>query len=145
MKKQSRRDPAEMGAHDIHRARELGPPSPFTCPDCGGTLWQSEDGELLQFQCHVGHRYSGESLSGAQDDALEQALWTALRALEESAELKRRMAVRVNERGLAAIGQSYADQAMESEQRAAAIRRVLMPDVKPQAEPVGAVRTGEGD
>ena len=41
------RDPAESGTDDIHRADALGPPSPFTCPDCGGTLWQYEEGELV--------------------------------------------------------------------------------------------------
>jgi two-component system chemotaxis response regulator CheB len=58
-------DIAEVGGHKIHHAKELGPPSPFTCPDCGGTLWQSQDGDLFQFQCHVGHRYSGDSLVSA--------------------------------------------------------------------------------
>ena len=124
------RDVAEGGAHDIHHANDLGPPSPFTCPDCGGTLWQSDAGELLQFQCHVGHRYSEESLRTAQDEALEQALWTALRALEESAELRRRMSRRAFDRGMTSIAETYDQQAGESEQRARTIRRVLMPDVR---------------
>jgi two-component system chemotaxis response regulator CheB len=123
-----RKDVAEAGAHDIHRAEALGPPSPFTCPDCGGTLWQSAEGELIQFHCHVGHRFSAESLTGAQADALDQALWTALRALEESAELRRRMARHAHSRGMDRIGRDYEEQARESEERALTIRRVVMPE-----------------
>jgi two-component system chemotaxis response regulator CheB len=122
-----RDDPAEAGAHDIHHADQMGPPSPFTCPDCGGTLWQSSEGQVLQFHCHVGHRYSSDSLLGAQDDALEQALWTALRALEETTELRRRMARRAHDRGMPVISASYEEQAHETEERAHTIRRVLMP------------------
>ena len=130
MAREPKRDPAEGGAHDIHQADRMGPPSPFTCPDCGGTLWQAEDGELLQFHCHVGHRYTGDGLVGAQDGALEQALWTALRALEENTELRRRMARRAHERGLSLIAESYEEQAHETEERAFTIRRVLMPGAR---------------
>jgi two-component system chemotaxis response regulator CheB len=136
MPAEPKRDLAEGGAHDIHHADRMGPPSPFTCPDCGGTLWQGEDGELLQFHCHVGHRYTGAGLVGAQDGALEQALWTALRALEETTELRRRMARRAHERGLSVIAESYEEQAHETEERAMSIRRVLIP---------GARSRGEGD
>ena len=123
-----RRDVADAGAHDIHRADALGPPSPFTCPDCGGTLWQSQSGELVAFQCHVGHRYAEGSLNAAQAEALDHALWAALRALEENAELRRRMARRAFEGGMKAIGDAYAEQAVESERRALAVRAILMPE-----------------
>jgi two-component system, chemotaxis family, protein-glutamate methylesterase/glutaminase len=129
-----RRDPAEAGTDDIHRADQLGPPSPFTCPDCGGTLWQSEEGELVQFKCHIGHRFSADSLNDAQSEALDEALWAALRALEESAEFRRRMAKRSHDAGMTLIGDTFAQQARESEARALTIRRVLMPE--------SAVRTG---
>jgi two-component system chemotaxis response regulator CheB len=121
-------DVAEVGGHMIHHSRDLGAPSPFTCPDCGGTLWQSRDGDIFQFQCHIGHRYSGDSLVSAQDDALDQALWSGLRALEESSELRRRMARHARARGMDVIARNYDDQAAESELRATVIRRVLMPE-----------------
>jgi two-component system chemotaxis response regulator CheB len=123
-----RRDPAEAGTDDIHHADKLGPPSPFTCPDCGGTLWQYEEGELVQFRCHVGHRFSADSLNDAQSAALDDALWAALRALEESAEFRRRMAKRSYDAGMTLIGDTFAHQSRESEARALVIRRVLMPE-----------------
>jgi two-component system, chemotaxis family, protein-glutamate methylesterase/glutaminase len=128
------RDIAEGGAEAIHHADALGPPSPFTCPDCGGTLWEFRNGDLVQFQCHVGHRYSADALATAQTESLDHALWTALRALEETAELRRRMANRAHDRGMAALAASYATQAEESESRARLIRRVIMPGERPADE-----------
>jgi two-component system chemotaxis response regulator CheB len=127
VKARAGKDVAEVGAHDIHHADRMGPPSPFTCPDCGGVLWQSNDKDPL-FHCHVGHRYSMDSLELLQTDNLEQAMWTAVRALEESSELRRRMAKRARDRGMTAIGAGYEEQALESEQRATLIRSVLIPD-----------------
>src|SRR5262249_755026 len=94
------RDVAEEGSDDIHRASRLGPPAPFTWPECGGTLWEHQEGELLQYQCHVGHRFSGDTLAAAKTDELDQALWVALRALEEDSALWKRMADHAARRGM---------------------------------------------
>ena len=59
-------------------ARLKGPPSPFTCPDCGGTLWEIKEKELVRYRCHVGHGYNSESLRDGMDEKLEDTLWTAL-------------------------------------------------------------------
>src|SRR5215471_4627690 len=56
---------------------------PLTCPECNGPLYEVTDGELAQFQCFVGHRFSPESLSEQHTEALERALWTAMRKLKE--------------------------------------------------------------
>ena len=122
-----RRDIAEAGSDNIHRAAVLGPPSPFTCPDCGGTLWEFREGQLVHYQCHIGHRYTADALATAQTEALDHALWAGLRALEESVELRRRMAGHARDRGLAAIAENYEQQAIDNEIRADIIRRVLMP------------------
>ncbi len=61
----------------------VGTPSAFTCPACGGALWQMEEDRLLHYRCHTGHAFSPDSLVGAQSEAAEQALFVALRALKE--------------------------------------------------------------
>jgi two-component system chemotaxis response regulator CheB len=66
----------------------------FTCPECGGVLWQTP-GPLLKFRCHVGHAYSGEVLLSEHSERLEAALWTSLRLLKERATLSRQMASRL--------------------------------------------------
>jgi two-component system chemotaxis response regulator CheB len=42
-----------------------------------------KQGELARFQCFLGHAYSPESLSEEHTEALERALWTAIRKLKE--------------------------------------------------------------
>lgn len=65
-------------------------PSEFTCPECGGTLWV-EGEHPLRLRCRVGHSYSTESFAVGKQDAIEAALWAAIVALEERADLSRRM------------------------------------------------------
>jgi two-component system chemotaxis response regulator CheB len=122
------RDSAEVGTEALERLDLMAPPSPFTCPECGGALWELKDGDLERYQCHVGHGYSSESLVAAQADALEAALWTALRALEEGVALRRRLAARAEEHGMPVIAASYHEQASENQDRASVIRRALVSD-----------------
>ena len=51
--------------------------------DCHGVLSQLHDDKQLRFRCHTGHAYSFESLRAALDDRTEDALWNALRAVQE--------------------------------------------------------------
>lgn len=103
-----------------------GTPSTFACPDCGGTLWELRDGEILRFRCRVGHAHSAHALLAAQSDTLDAALWTALRALEESASLARRLADRAAKRGHTQGRARFEQQAREAEDRATVIRNALL-------------------
>ncbi len=55
----------------------------FSCPDCDGPIRELEDPDVQRFRCLVGHAYTMEALAEAKDDSVEQALWIALRALQE--------------------------------------------------------------
>jgi two-component system chemotaxis response regulator CheB len=116
----------EIDMNAIEAENRSGTPSVFGCPDCGGTLWELEEGELLRFRCRVGHAFSAESLLAVQSEALEDALWSAFRALEENASLARRMAVRMRERNLGLAAASFEEKAQDAEQRAAVIRQILL-------------------
>jgi two-component system, chemotaxis family, protein-glutamate methylesterase/glutaminase len=87
------------GADDGSGLRQEGEHSMFACPDCGGVLWELSDGDLVRYRCRVGHAYTGEGLLVAQTDQAEEALWTALRSLEEQADLARGLSRRMRERG----------------------------------------------
>src|SRR6185295_19939643 len=63
----------------------------FTCPECGGVLFERHEGALERFECSVGHVFAIESLSSAQAEALEGALWAAVRSLEDRAALLTRL------------------------------------------------------
>jgi two-component system chemotaxis response regulator CheB len=56
---------------------------PLSCPECNGPMYQVSEGDLTRFQCFVGHAFSPESLSEEHTEALERALWTAIRKLKE--------------------------------------------------------------
>jgi two-component system chemotaxis response regulator CheB len=98
----------------------------YTCPDCGGSLWQAASGEVTRFQCHVGHTWNVESLLGNKSVELEAALWAGVRLLEERATLTRQLAAHI--RASDAEGpciQGIDEQAMLDEQRADVIRGIL--------------------
>jgi len=103
-----------------------GKPSTFGCPDCGGILWEVEEGNLLRFRCRTGHAYSAETLLATQSDAIEDALWIALRALEEKASLSHRMASRMEARNLPLAAQRLKEEADSAFERSAIIREVLL-------------------
>jgi two-component system chemotaxis response regulator CheB len=51
-----------------------GKVSVFSCPECGGCMWQVDDNKLLRFNYHVGHSYYPEALMADQAEALDAAL-----------------------------------------------------------------------
>lgn len=70
----------------------IGLPSGFTCPDCGGSLFEISEGKPLRFLCHTGHAFSLLSLAALHKNITEDSLWAALRALQEKEALLRRLA-----------------------------------------------------
>ena len=103
-----------------------GRPSGFSCPDCHGVLWQIKDGGLERYRCRVGHAWSPEGLLTQQSEALEAALWVALRSLEERAALARRLAEPARRRGHAITATRFAEQAAEAQQAARLVRDLLL-------------------
>jgi two-component system, chemotaxis family, protein-glutamate methylesterase/glutaminase len=102
-----------------------GKPSGFTCPDCGGALWEWSEANLVRFRCRTGHAYSPESLDSGQSEALEVALWAALRSLEERASLQRHLAMRMEEKGSTRTATGFFSRAEEAEKNAALLRQML--------------------
>lgn len=117
---------AEFDMESVERGDRNGDVSAFTCPECHGTLWEIQDGELVRYRCRVGHGYSSDSLLAEQSAALEEAMWTAFRALEESAALARRLSERMRKRGHDLPAQRFEEQARDAERRAAIVRQVLV-------------------
>ena len=71
----------------------MGKPSPFTCPDCHGTLFGlSQELPLMRYRCHTGHGFTLRTLASAHAEATDEALWSAIRALQEKAIILRRSA-----------------------------------------------------
>jgi two-component system chemotaxis response regulator CheB len=100
-------------------------PSPIACPECGGVLWEVDQEDVLRFRCRVGHAYSAESLLEAQREGIEASLWSAVRALEEKAQLSRRIAQRAIDSHRPHAAQRFEEQVRDMEQHANMLRRLL--------------------
>jgi two-component system chemotaxis response regulator CheB len=122
-----------------------GGPSRFTCPDCGGSLWDVGAQEPGKFRCRVGHSWTTLGLVERQADTLETALWTALRALAERADLARRMRDEATVRHHQYGRQIFQRQLEEYEAKADVLREVLAkPEtlgVLPEDQLAGMFRT----
>lgn len=123
-------DMAELDPIAVHKDDRPGTPSGFGCPECGGALWEIKESDYLRFRCRVGHAYSIDSLLAEQSEALEDALWSALRALEESGALAHRMARRARENNQNLIATRYEERARSTQQQSEIIRQVLLKGMK---------------
>lgn len=119
-------DMAELKLGAMQNPDRPGTPSPFGCPDCGGVLWELDEGKLIRFRCRTGHAYSTNSLLAAQSEAQEEAMWNALRALEEKAALTQRMAKRAFDRDQSFSARRFEEQANTAYERAAILRELLL-------------------
>lgn len=120
----------EAGPREEQARREEGEaegtPSGFTCPECGGALWESREDELVHFRCRTGHAYAPESLLDRQAQTLEASMWAAVRALEENAAFAHRMERWMIHRESAAGQARYSQRAREAERHADALRKLLV-------------------
>lgn len=134
-------DIVELNRGGLEAYKQAGTPSAFTCPECGGTLWELHDEGLARFQCRVGHAFSLDSLVWENAEQLEAALWTALRALEESHSLKHRVAERAYRHGHTSRAARFEMEAKKLRQRADFLRRVLLENGGiGSAQPAGATQ-----
>jgi two-component system, chemotaxis family, protein-glutamate methylesterase/glutaminase len=113
-------------SHDELRASATSRASDLVCPECGGVLRQFHEQGLIRFHCRVGHTYSPDALYAAQDGRLEAALWAAIRSLEESASLARRLAASARDRGSATTARKYEEREREAAERADVVRSALL-------------------
>lgn len=116
----------ELEMPQLENEDRPGRPSAFACPDCGGVLWELEENGFLRFRCRVGHAFTARNLSVEQYHAIETALWSALRALEESGALYKRMAERATKGSHAQSAERFQERADNSEQNARVLREFLV-------------------
>jgi two-component system, chemotaxis family, protein-glutamate methylesterase/glutaminase len=93
----------------------------LTCPDCGGSLWELEYRDYPSFRCRIGHQYSPETLATAQGRDIEHALWAAVTALEEQADL----AERLTRHGLDEQAARHRLRSSDARRRSQLVRRAL--------------------
>jgi two-component system chemotaxis response regulator CheB len=75
-----------LGTGDfLEHLKAIAEPSPLTCPDCHGGLWQVRDSSPRRYRCHTGHAFTARTLDLAVAEETDAAMWNALRALHERA------------------------------------------------------------
>lgn len=119
-------DMAELELGAMQNLDRPGKPSAFGCPECGGVLWELSEGNLTRFRCRTGHAYSSDSLLAEQSEALEEALWNALRALEEKAALSQRLANQARDRNRPYSAQRFQTQGEDAQAQAKLVRNLLL-------------------
>src|SRR5262249_38419581 len=113
---------ARTGRSDMNLMDELGRRAVLACPDCGGVMWEFDEGDLSRFRCHVGHTYTAEVMSLALDDNLRRALASAVRALEERAARARKLYNQARTSGHRLLAETWAEKVKEFERETEIIR-----------------------
>jgi two-component system chemotaxis response regulator CheB len=116
---------AAMETNGLNEHGQIGKPSPYSCPECGGVLWETQDGNLLHFRCRTGHAFSPESVLAGQSEQLERALWVALKTLEEKVSLMGHLALQARKNQHSWLAARYETRWREAEEHASLLRRFL--------------------
>jgi len=117
---------ARTGHGNMENMDHIGKRSVLTCPDCGGVMWEIDDGELARYRCHVGHAYSAEDMGLALDDTVRRGLAGAARALEERIALARKLSAQAAQHGRNHLAESWAEQEREAQRELTVIRDSVM-------------------
>jgi two-component system, chemotaxis family, protein-glutamate methylesterase/glutaminase len=115
-----------MNTSPFNENELVGKPSSFSCPECGGVLWEIPDETFLRFRCRVGHALSAENVLLEQGEQAERALWSALKALEEKVSLSRRLAKKAREDGRYYSAQNFENKIQQIEKDALVLRQLLL-------------------
>jgi two-component system chemotaxis response regulator CheB len=125
----SEREQVEQQTNPDQPGDETG----LTCPECGGAIYQEDDGHVVSFRCRIGHQYGADTFVVEQSKTAENSLWAALRLLEERAVLMRRLAERYEQQPRTA--RRFAGTAEELEEHAAQLTQLLR-EVTGSTQPV---------
>lgn len=100
--------------------------SRYTCPECHGVLTLLRDGRIVRFRCHTGHAYSASVLLESLGEQVEDRLWEAVRALDETVILLNQMGEAAARDGDTRAAERLFDRAREAHERSAPIREAAV-------------------
>lgn len=116
---------------DMEDLEQIGKLSALTCPECNGALWEIEGQEPIRYRCHTGHAFTAKVLECLQGNAVEDALWGAIRALHEQERLYAKLAeneLRAGHQGGGAEYRALAAQARAHSQTLRELSTARAPD-----------------
>lgn len=104
---------------------EQAAPSGFSCPSCQGVLFELPGAPVPRFRCRVGHAWSPASLEAEQAQAVDEALWAAVRALDEKADLVERLAADARRHRYPRSAEAFAQRAARARAQAQQVRDLV--------------------
>lgn len=116
------------GAGNMEELQKIATPSTFTCPECHGALWELHKQKPRRFRCHTGHSFTAAILAELQHEKAEDAIWAAVRALQEKERLYDSLAVKATAWQHAGTAIDYAAKAQQAREQAELLRAVLLRD-----------------
>jgi two-component system chemotaxis response regulator CheB len=116
---------AERVLVGMENVEGLGPRSAFSCPDCGGSLWEINNNGFTSYRCHVGHSYTESGLLSTMGTSTESAMWTALRIIEERKNLLRKIGDKEIRNGSKKVAANYFKRADELQVQIDHLKKVL--------------------
>jgi two-component system chemotaxis response regulator CheB len=114
---------------------DLGPLTPYTCPECSGVLVQLHDGNLLRFRCHTGHAYTRSSLLAAVNESIENTLWDTVRVLEEHLLLLQHLGRHAAAQGEADLARRFSTKAQTADDNVQIVRQLALLQTREDSTP----------
>jgi len=105
--------------------REIWEKSSYTCPECHGVLLQLKEGGRERFRCHTGHAFSTDGLLASLTESIEEALWNAIRNVEESVLLMRHLARHLKDLD-PPTAKEFLNKADDAQRRSKLVRQAVM-------------------
>jgi two-component system chemotaxis response regulator CheB len=97
----------------------------LSCPECSGPLQYLHYDNAPHYRCHTGHAYTVETLSISQSEALEQALWSALRLMEEREVVLCQLVEQEKQSGRHRAAARYEERAVEMQSHIRHVRALI--------------------
>lgn len=110
----------------LEHVEAIGRRTTYTCPECNGSIWQIGQEYPLRFRCHIGHSFTGSVFLSEQAQNLENALWSAVRAMEEKVTFSRQMAAQMETYTLESAADKYKDHANSLDAEVSLIRGIIL-------------------
>ncbi|MEP0872079.1 chemotaxis protein CheB [Trichocoleus desertorum AS-A10] len=110
----------------LEHVEAIGTRTTYTCPECNGSIWQIGQDYPLRFRCHTGHSFTANVFLAEQTQNLENALWSAVRTMEEKVTFSRQMATQMETYNLQNAANKYKDHANNLDAEVSLIRGIIL-------------------
>jgi two-component system chemotaxis response regulator CheB len=110
---------------DMDDLEQIGKLSSLTCPECAGALWEIGHKGPIRYRCHTGHAFTAKVLETLHHDAVEDAIWGAIRALHEQERLFSKLGERECQLGQAGRAAEYEAKARQAKAHSQTLRDVI--------------------